>query len=191
MASFVTSVSAVCLIVGLLSTGFVHADESQAWSALREGRALLLMRHATAPGVGDPAGFTLGDCSTQRNLNEQGRAEGRRWGERLREQGIARVHLLSSRWCRAQDTAKAMNLGPVEPLPPLDSFFENRTTANQQMAALLVQINAMPTGVARVLVSHQVNITALTGVYPASGEGLILALPLTRPAKVLARIDPP
>lgn len=191
MASFVTSVSAVCLIVGLLSTGFVHADESQAWSALREGRALLLMRHATAPGVGDPAGFTLGDCSTQRNLNEQGRAEGRRWGERLREQGIARVQLLSSRWCRAQDTAKAMNLGPVEPLPPLDSFFENRTTANQQMAALLVQINAMPTGVARVLVSHQVNITALTGVYPASGEGLILALPLTRPAKVLARIDPP
>jgi hypothetical protein len=84
-----------------------------------------------------------------------------------------------------------MGLGPVEPLPPLDSFFENRTTANQQMDALLAQINAMPAGVARVLVSHQVNITALTGIYPASGEGLIIALPLTRPAKVLARIDPP
>ncbi len=191
MALFVTSVSAVCLIVGLLSAGLVQADEAQAWSALREGRALLLMRHATAPGVGDPAGFTLGDCRTQRNLNEQGRAEGRRWGERLRSLGIERPQLLSSRWCRAQDTAQAMGLGPVEPLPPLDSFFENRTTANQQMDTLLVQINAMPAGVARVLVSHQVNITALTGIYPASGEGLIIALPLTRPAKVLARIDPP
>lgn len=191
MASFVTSVSAVCLIVGLLSSGLVQADEQQAWTSLREGRALLLMRHATAPGVGDPAGFTLGDCSTQRNLNEQGRAEGRRWGERLRSLGIERPQLLSSRWCRAQDTAQAMGLGPVEALPPLDSFFENRTTANQQMDALLAQINAMPAGVARVLVSHQVNITALTGIYPASGEGLIIALPLTRPAKVLARIDPP
>ncbi|OEC36537.1 Phosphohistidine phosphatase SixA [Pseudomonas cuatrocienegasensis] len=191
MASFVASVSALCLMVGLLSSGLAQADEQQAWAALREGRALLLLRHATAPGVGDPAGFTLGDCSTQRNLNEQGRAEGRRWGERLRGLGIERPQLLSSRWCRARDTAQAMDLGPVEPLPPLDSFFENRTTANQQIEALLAQINALPAGVARVLVSHQVNITALTGIYPASGEGLILALPLTRPAKVLARIDPP
>jgi phosphohistidine phosphatase SixA len=175
---------ALCLL-----SGTVQASEQQAWAALREGRAVLLLRHATAPGTGDPANFQLNDCRTQRNLNQQGREQAQRWGQLLRSQWIE-ARLLSSRWCRAQDTAREMGLGAVEALPALDSFFQTPNTAREQTAALIEQINAQPRRASLVLVSHQVNITALTGIYPASGEGLILALPLEAPARVLARAQP-
>ncbi|MCY1549583.1 hypothetical protein D9M68_857570 [compost metagenome] len=169
----------------------VQASDSEAWSSLRDGRAVLLLRHATAPGIGDPANFQLGDCTTQRNLSQQGREEAQRWGKLLRSQWIEQPRIFSSRWCRAQDTASEMGVGAVEPLPALDSFFETRERAQQQTAELIEQLNAMARGAPIVLVSHQVNISALTEVYPASGEGLILALPLSAPAQVLARIPPP
>ena len=168
-----------------------YASDSQAWDALREGRALLLLRHASAPGFGDPANFQLDDCTTQRNLNEQGREESRRWGTLLRSQWIEQPRLFSSRWCRARDTAQEMGLGTVQPLPALDSFFASRARASQQTAELVAQVNGLARGAPMVLVSHQVNISALTGIYPTSGEGLILVLPLGVPAQVLARIPAP
>ena len=167
------------------------AESSDAWQALRDGRAVLLMRHATAPGTGDPASFRLGQCETQRNLNDQGRAEARRWGELLARHGIERPRLLSSRWCRALDTASGMQLGPVQPFAALDSFFGKREQGAEQTAELIRSINQLPAGAPLVLVSHQVNITALTGIFPASGEGLILALPLRPRAEPLARIPAP
>ncbi|WP_420850797.1 histidine phosphatase family protein [Pseudomonas lalucatii] len=182
---------ALLLLACMGVPGPVQAGTAAAWDALREGRAVLLLRHATAPGMGDPANFALGDCSTQRNLDRRGREQARRWGHLLRSQGIARPRLLSSRWCRARDTAQELGLGAVEPLPALDSFFADRTRAAAQTAQLVEAVNALMSGTVMVLVSHQVNITALTGVYPASGEGLILARPLRVPARVLARIAPP
>jgi phosphohistidine phosphatase SixA len=182
---------AFLLLAWLAVPGWAQTDEGAAWAALREGRAVLLLRHATAPGMGDPVDFRLGDCATQRNLDRRGRAEARRWGQRLRSQGIERPRLFSSRWCRARDTAAAMSLGPVEPLPALDSFFGDRARAAGQTAELVEAVNGYMPGTVMVLVSHQVNITALTGVYPAQGEGLILARPLRVPARVLARIPPP
>ena len=179
------------MLAWLSLPGSGYASDSLAWDALREGRALLLLRHASAPGIGDPASFQLGDCTTQRNLSEQGREESRRWGELLRRQRIEQPRLFSSRWCRARDTAREMGLGAVEPLPALDSFFASRARARQQTAELVAQVNGLARGAPIVLVSHQVNISALTGMYPASGEGLILALPLGDPAQVLARIPPP
>lgn len=107
----------------------------------------------------------------------------------LRAQQIT-PQLLSSSWCRAQDTAREMDLGAVQALPALDSFFQTPTAAREQTALLVAQINAYAMGAPRVMVSHQVNITALTEIFPASGEGLILALPLTVPAQVLARVKP-
>ncbi len=166
-----------------------QASDEQAWAALREGRAVLLMRHAIAPGTGDPANFQLGDCSTQRNLDQTGREQARRWGVVLRAQQIT-PQLLSSRWCRAQDTLREMDLGAVQALPALDSLFQTPAAAREQTAQLVAQINAYAMDAPRVMVSHQVNITALTGIFPASGEGLILALPLTVPAQVLARVKP-
>lgn len=177
----------LCLLMLYSRAG--QASDEQAWAALREGRAVLMMRHAIAPGTGDPANFQLGDCRTQRNLDQAGREQARRWGVVLRAQQIT-PQLLSSRWCRAQDTAREMGLAPVQVLPALDSFFQTPAIARAQTAQLVAQINAQAVQVPRVMVSHQVNITALTGIFPASGEGLILALPLTVPAQVLARVRP-
>ncbi|WP_442963426.1 histidine phosphatase family protein [Pseudomonas sp.] len=162
-----------------------------AWQQLRSGSALLLLRHTDAPGLGDPANFTPGDCSTQRNLSPLGREQAARWGRLLQQQGIAPLRILSSSWCRAIDTGKGMQAGKVETLQALDSFFTERDNANRQTLALIAQINALERSQRLVLISHQVNITALSGIYPASGEGLILALPLTQPPKVLARIAAP
>ena len=64
----------------LFAAAPAHADEAAAWAALREGGHIILMRHATAPGVGDPPNFRLGDCSTQRLLSEAGRAEAKAIG---------------------------------------------------------------------------------------------------------------
>ncbi|WP_408101067.1 histidine phosphatase family protein [Stutzerimonas sp. VN223-3] len=167
------------------------AANDEAWSALREGRAVLLLRHATAPGVGDPPGFVLEDCSTQRNLNHVGRLEAQRWGDLLRQQRISRPRVLSSRWCRALETAEQMGLAMAEPLPALDSFFAQSDRRNVQTATLRQLVNSLPAAPPVVLITHQVNITALTGVVPRSGEGLILALPVTDPPNVLAKIPPP
>lgn len=179
------------LALALLPLFSVAADNADAWQALREGRALMLMRHATAPGTGDPANFRLERCETQRNLNDQGRAEARRWGELLARQGIEQPRLLSSRWCRALDTARGMQRGPVQPFAALDSFFGQPEDGAEQTAELVRMINELPLGAPLLLVSHQVNITALTGIFPASGEGLILALPLRPRTEPLARISAP
>ncbi|MCQ4294954.1 histidine phosphatase family protein [Pseudomonas stutzeri] len=179
------------LICLLYSLELAQADEHDAWQALREGHAILVLRHATAPGLGDPGGFNIDDCKTQRNLDERGRAEARRWGARLRQAGITSARVLSSRWCRALETAQFMALGVVEPLPALDSFFTSPITERHQTAALRRAVEVLAPGEVAVLVTHQVNITALTGIFPQSGEGLILARPLAVPPVVLARIAPP
>nr|WP_230623586.1 histidine phosphatase family protein [Stutzerimonas stutzeri] len=158
---------------------------------LREGRAVLILRHATAPGFGDPPDFVLGDCTTQRNLDEAGRLEAQRWGDLLRKKGLSNARVLSSRWCRALETAQQMGLASVEPLPALDSFFAEPGREAAQTAALRQRLDSLPAALPVVLVTHQVNITALTGIFPRSGEGLILALPLGDPPRVLARIAPP
>ncbi|MHC5349772.1 histidine phosphatase family protein [Metapseudomonas furukawaii] len=169
----------------------VMADQRSAWQALREGKAFLLLRHTTAPGVGDPEGFRLGDCSTQRNLDEKGRREARRWGRLLKGRDVEQPRLYSSNWCRAQDTAQEMGLGAVETLSALDSFFSDPDSQAAQTVELRKAIEKVPKDRPVVMVSHQVNIKALTGFSPRSGEGMIIALPLDDPPKVLARIAQP
>lgn len=144
------------------------------WQALRSGEAVALMRHAEAPGTGDPAGFRLDDCSTQRNLSAAGRAQAARLGERFRSNGIAAAEIRSSAWCRCRDTATGLGLGPVQLAAPLNSFFGARGSADDSTAALRQLIAGLPAGKPAVLVTHQVNITALTGVYPRSGEMVVL-----------------
>lgn len=184
-----STLAAVLVWLALCPAGW--ADDTAAWDALRDGRAVLLLRHATAPGVGDPSTFRLEDCATQRNLDEQGREESRRWGALLRQQRIDTPRIFTSRWCRARETGQAMALGAVLTMPALDSFFDNRVRAAEQTGALVEQVNGMGPGAPLVLVSHQVNISALTGLHTRSGEGLILALPLSVPARALARIPVP
>lgn len=150
------------------------ADEESLWAALRSGGHLIIMRHALAPGTGDPQDFVLDDCSTQRNLSEEGRDQARRIGARFREKGIATARVFSSQWCRCLETAALLGLGPVEPLPALNSFFRARERAEPQTRALKDWIAEQPLDAPLLLVTHQVNITALTDVFPASGEMLVL-----------------
>jgi len=165
--------------------------EELAWAAWREGKALLIMRHTLAPGSGDPANFLLDDCSTQRNLNDSGRQQATAWGEQLRQQYSDAIQVFSSQWCRCLDTATLMALGDVTPMPLLNSFFAGRGDADKQTAALMQQFVSAQLAQPTVLVTHQVNFTALTGIFPQSGEAAIIALPLTQPVTLLARLDTP
>jgi broad specificity phosphatase PhoE len=151
------------------------ADEASALAALRAGGAAILLRHArTEPGTGDPPGFRLDDCGTQRNLDSGGRAQARRFGERLRESGVRIDEVRSSQWCRCLDTARlAMPSHDVRPFAPLNSFFDDRRTEPQQSAAVRSYLAALGRRNA-LLVTHQVNISALTGEFAAMGEAIVV-----------------
>lgn len=147
--------------------------EEGAWALLRAGRAAAILRHAIAPGGGDPPGFRLDDCATQRNLSAEGRAQATAIGAEFRARGIAAATVLSSGWCRCLETARLLALGPVSREAALDSFFADRSLGPARTEALRGLLAAWSGG-PLVLVTHQVNITALTGVFPASGEAVLV-----------------
>ncbi len=186
-----TKGSWLALCVLMMAAPLLAADDNgEAWQALRNGEAVLMMRHALAPGTGDPGNFELGDCSTQRNLNDEGRAQARAWKPFLAEHGITTARVFSSQWCRCMDTATGMDMGDVTGWPPLNSFFQNRGDGPRQTRETIAGVNEMGQGAPIILVSHQVNTTALTGIYPASNEGVIIALPLSDSPQILARVAP-
>lgn len=148
------------------------------------------MRHAQAPGGGDPPGFRLGDCTTQRNLDEDGRAQARRVGERLRAAGLSGTAVLASPWCRTTETAALLGLGPVATLPALASIFSGQGDEARQTADLRATLDAGRTGPPRIMVTHQNNAAALTGISPAAAEMLILQ-PGTRGYEVAGRLRAP
>jgi phosphohistidine phosphatase SixA len=149
-------------------------EEAALWKAIARGGHVLLMRHALAPGTGDPAGFALEDCATQRNLSPQGRRQALAIGSRIRSGGINQARVYSSQWCRCLETARLLGLGEVRPLPALNSFFDAPDRKATQTAQVLALIERLAPGPSAILVTHQVNITALTGVVPDPGEMLVL-----------------
>ncbi|MBL23871.1 MAG: histidine phosphatase family protein [Rhodospirillaceae bacterium] len=156
-----------------MSAALAESDERALWQALKSGEAFALMRHALAPGSGDPAEFTLGDCSTQRNLNEEGRAQARAIGARFRANGLKSMDIHSSQWCRCQETARLMELGPVNELPALNSFYEAPERGDPQTAELKSWLGTYkPTG-PLLLVAHFVTASALLDAYPDSGEVVV------------------
>lgn len=175
-----TRVRTTCMLRLLLILAALLAPMSASaspdfWAAAREPGTHLLLRHARAPGTGDPPGFRLGDCATQRNLDDTGRAQARRIGEAIRAAGVRVDAVLSSAWCRALDTATLLDLGEPKVDTSLNSFFEDRASEDRFTAELKARLKALQDRKA-VLVTHQVNITALTDVYPTSGEIVAVAL---------------
>lgn len=155
---------AICLLAGP-----ALADD---WDALEQPGAIAIMRHALAPGTGDPANLTIGDCSTQRNLDARGRAQAAAIGQAFRQRGITFDRVLTSQWCRCRDTAELLDLGPVTEEPALNSFFRDRSTRDAQTAATR---DIIETSDERLfLVTHFVNIAALTGEGVSSGEVLVI-----------------
>lgn len=169
---------ALALLIALASApaSASETDSEAAWQLLKQPGSVALMRHADAPGTGDPPGFRLDDCATQRNLGPDGRAQATQLGEAFRQRGVAVSQILVSQWCRARETAALMALGPVVDVPDaLNSFFERRSERDSATAALRSRLQALPPDAAAVvMVTHQVNITALTGVFPRSGEIVVL-----------------
>ena len=146
------------------------------FARLSEPGIVAVVRHAHAPGTGDPASFTLDDCATQRNLGARGRQQAREIGAAIRAAGAIVDRVLTSQWCRCRDTARLLDLGPVEDLPALNSFFRNPARADRQTADLRQFLSGLPPGAAVVLVTHYVNIKSLTGRGVASGEVLLLEI---------------
>ena len=179
---------AVLLLLACASTGPARAADP--WDALRQGGTVAILRHARAPGTGDPPNFRLDDCATQRNLSEEGRNQARRIGERFRAEGVRVARVLSSRWCRGLETAR-LAFGEAEPFPPLDSLFPEKTAREAPTKAVRDTVRdwAGQPGVL-VLVTHQVNITALTGLFPAEGEILVLRPRAASGFDVVARLRP-
>lgn len=149
------------------------AGSAEGLDLLKRDGVVALMRHALAPGTGDPAEFRLGDCATQRNLDARGRAQARRTGDVLRAAGVEFDAVWTSEWCRTRDTALLMDMGRVEEKPALNSFYAGRGDAAAQTAATRDLIARMPTGTRLLIVTHQVNITALTGLGVGSGEIIV------------------
>jgi len=165
---------AFCMLLVLTQLPAAAADEPRLWDALRSGQHLVLLRHAIAPGTDDPPEFQLGDCSSQRNLSEDGRIQAAAIGDRFRANGIETARVFSSQWCRCLDTARLLGLGEVSELPALNSFFRHPERQRQQTQELTAWLGGQPLEQPLVLVTHQVNITALSGVYPASGELVVV-----------------
>lgn len=161
-----------------------------AWRALAEPGARLIVRHALAPGNGDPPEFVVEDCSTQRNLNSEGRSQARRLGAELVRRGIQVHRVFSSQWCRCLETARLLDAARVEPLPALNSFYEDRGAEPALMAALRGTLSTLDVNRRFVFVTHQVNITALTGVFPAAGEAIVFRWGGAGKVTVLGRIGP-
>lgn len=163
------------------------------WSQLRQVETItvILMRHAVAPGTGDPKNFRLNDCSTQRNLSQDGRRQAKQIGQVFRSRQIPVARVLSSQWCRCLETAQLLDLGKVEPFPALNSFFRDRSTESRQTEQLrqfMIQNNSARQVV--VMVTHQVNITAITGDVPDQGDAIVLQLDAQDQFKAIGTLNP-
>jgi len=174
--STLVSVFTVSLVMLLLSQ--TARAEENAWKLVQGGGQVLFIRHATTtPGVGDPPGFRLEDCATQRNLSAKGRAEADRAGAALRREHITVGKLLSSPWCRCMDTARLMDVGAVETAPA----FSNIVVLSDRRAELTEAgrnvLRAWKGPGVLLVVTHGANIQALIGgPNPASGEIVVVRL---------------
>lgn len=156
---------------------------------LRRGGVVLALRHALAPGVYDPPQFKLGDCSTQRNLNDEGRAQARQIGTRMRAAGLAPARVRTSPWCRCRETA-ALAFGNADDWSALGSPRAGTDETNAESLRALragVAEAARQPGRFEVWVTHMFVLAALVDGNASSGEGLILGPGADGGVRVLGR----
>jgi len=166
---------APCLVAIALTVapGVAADDSTAAWAALVQDGHVALIRHGNAPpGYGDPPGFTIDDCQTQRNLDERGRAQARALGEAFRNHGVRVDRILSSPWCRCLDTAHLMAVGPVEKSWALVP--DREPTAPVRLLELKEMVSAWRGPGTLVLVTHGFTVQALLGLLPNQGEMVVL-----------------
>ena len=173
-----------------LATAGASADQAEVIDRLKSGGHILMIRHALAPGNGDPPDFKIGDCTTQRNLDETGRLQARSIGDWLRSKGITSARIYSSQWCRCLETARLIDLGPVQELAALNSFYEKIEDREPNLRALNDFISQQPVdGELIILLTHFVTISAIAGAGVSSGEGALLELQKDMPYKFVGRLN--
>lgn len=178
------------LLLGWLVCALVYASELS--DNLQSPNYVLLIRHALAPGVGDPLNYTLADCQTQRNLSAEGRQQAVLVGDWLRHQGVKNAAVYSSAWCRCKDTAQLLGFGAWQVEPSLSSFFDDMQKAkeiNQQLQSLIAQKLKTKGTQALILVTHHVNIFEFMGENVSSGD-LVLAKVNPQGAMLSYRVIP-
>ena len=151
-----------------------HSSE-QNWNLVKEGGKIILIRHSLAPGGGDPAGFKINECKTQRNLNQTGVNQSKKIGRLFKKNKIPIDQVLSSQWCRCKDTAKHA-FEDYKEFTALNSTFQSPYNKNEakQLKELYELVNKWEgKGKNLVLVTHYSIITAVTNAIPRSGEVII------------------
>ena len=168
----------------------LRAADDAIGARLRAGRVAVLLRHSiTDAGIGDPPGFRLDTCSTQRNLSTEGRAQAQRIGAWFKARSLQPARVRSSAWCRCIDTG-TIAFGRVEAWEALNSFFGEANPFERQSAALGAALPGIGAGAFEVWVTHQVNITALTGEFAQMGEAFVVERPtLGDPIRVVGRFS--
>ena len=181
LRSRLTSTLLICaFLVSTTSLLNAQAKELAIWDQLQGTNPkgyVLLMRHALAPGVGDPENFKVSDCSTQRILNEEGRQDARDIGSWLERRDVKILRVESSRWCRAKETAQLLNVGKVRLNKNLDSLFEDESDWSTHPQTMNIQKRILDHRNKRgllIFVGHFVNFQAVAGVSLDSGEGALV-----------------
>jgi len=152
--------------------------EARLIEAVRQGGVTILIRHsATEPGVGDPPGFKLSDCATQRNLSDAGREQARRLGRWFEVHGLRPTAVRVSPWCRARETAM-LTFGRAQDWDPLSNLLNDRSRQADQTSEVRKSIAGGADSTIDVLISHGVSISAFVDVYLQQGEMVVV-----RPAR--------
>ena len=162
------------LILFSLFSFQINASE-QVWNLAKEGDKIILIRHSLAPGGGDPPGFKIDDCDTQRNLNMKGINQSKKIGKLFKKNKVPVDQVLSSQWCRCKDTAKYA-FGNFKEFTALNSTFQSPYNKNEpkQLKELYNFVKKWDgKGKNLVLVTHYSIITAVTNAVPSSGEIVI------------------
>ncbi|MEZ5843525.1 MAG: histidine phosphatase family protein [Hyphomicrobiaceae bacterium] len=187
-------VAAAALVTAMVSLGLglrtAHADDA-AWQLAGTPGHVVLMRHANAPGFGDPKGYRLDDCATQRNLDAAGRAQARRIRSAAARHRLVFDVVLSSAWCRCLETARLATGQEPEIAPALNSFFDDPARRPTQVSAIYTGTRALAPDVRVLMVTHQVVISALTGRATASGEMIVARREPDGSLIAVATIAPP
>lgn len=190
----------MCLLAGLLACLLGGAPLAWSQPAGDEGAALLaalqspghvgLMRHSTAPGFDDPPNFRIGECATQRNLSAGGRAQAAAIGARLRASGIVDARVVSSQWCRCLDTARLLDIGPVEELPQLNSLVSYPRESRAMTVELRQWLGEQDLSRPTILVTHQINIAALVNSAPREGAIVVVRRTESGDLAVIGTLQP-
>jgi len=165
------------LMLGVVMTGSFQASASELSESLKKSDSVLLMRHALAPGIGDPAGYKLQDCKSQRNLDATGRAQAQKTGQWLKAQGVGNALVFTSAWCRCKETAENLAFGTPVLEPSLNSFFDDMRQgpqSNVNLQKFIVGQLKSKGDKALILVTHHVNIAEFTGENVGSGDMVLV-----------------